>query len=323
MLGAFVEPRSTETTFTSAPTLPRAPASRAPVKGMSLTDRGGKGKSAEDALMKEDRLAPMATTRTTATAATDAISAPIQPVVQQPIMLAVVERVCAKMSREGNVNMFDIKGSLTLTANSDEAALCAVQMVVGQVDAFTFSTHPKVNKSAYDKTGLLQLKDTTKGFPSARPVGILKWSHSSNSDDLIPIKVNCWPEEESRGQMNVSIEYTMDVPRLELHDVRIRIPLGTSEMPGILSVDGSYKHNSSAQEMIWEIPLIDSSNTTGSLEFNIAQKNSDAFFPISVQFSSQKLLCDLDVSSVRTADGSGPILYGISKSMSSEEYLIE
>jgi hypothetical protein len=44
--------------------------------------------------------------------------------------------------------------------------------------------------------------------------GILKWTHASSSDDLVPFKVNCWPEEESRGLMNVSIEYTMDQPRL-------------------------------------------------------------------------------------------------------------
>lgn len=51
----------------------------------------------------------------------------------------------------------------------------------------------------------------------------------STSDELVPIKVNCWPEEESRGQMNVSIEYTMDIPKLEIHDVKIRIPLGESQ----------------------------------------------------------------------------------------------
>jgi hypothetical protein len=75
--------------------------------------------------------------------------------------------------------------------------------------------------------------------------------------------------------------------------------------------------------MIWELNLIDKSNSTGSLEFTIAQKNSDAFFPITVQFESQKLFCDLDVVNVRTADGSSPIQYGIQKSMGADEYTIE
>ena len=36
-------------------------------------------------------------------------------------------------------------------------------MNVGSSDHFTFNTHPKVNKAVYDKSSLLQLKDTTKG----------------------------------------------------------------------------------------------------------------------------------------------------------------
>lgn len=301
---------------------------RGPPKGMSLTALGsGKAKSLEEALVKEDKLAPV-TMVSTAKSHADSHAGgggavvPL-PAVQQPVMLVIAERINAKMSRDGNVSLLEIKGSLTLTANNDEAALCSVQLAVGQVEAFVFNTHPKVNKPLYDKSGLLQLKDITKGFPSARPVGILKWNHSSTSDDLVPFKVNCWPEEESRGQMNVSIEYTMDHPRLELHDVRVKIPLGSHENPNIVSADGSYKHNASAGDLLWEIPLIDRSNSSGSLEFNISSKNPDAFFPIAIQFSSNQLFCDLEVTSVRSADGRAPILYGLAKGMATEDYVIE
>ena len=53
---------------------------------------------------------------------------------------------------------------MELTATNDEAALCSVQLAVGNVDNFIFQTHPKINKQLYDKSGLLQLKDTTKGY---------------------------------------------------------------------------------------------------------------------------------------------------------------
>lgn len=317
----FAEPRTETLSTNTSLSAGRSSGRSVAVKGMSLSAMGGKSKSLEDALVKEDKLAPIASVPSKVLAS-DPI-APVQPAVQQPVMLVVAERVSAKMSRDGNVNSFEIKGGLTLTANDDSAALCSVQLAVGSVDAFVFNTHPKVNKQVYDKSGLLQLKDQTKGFPSARPVGILKWSHSSTSDDLVPIKVNCWPEEESRGQMNVSIEYSMEQPALELHNVLIRIPLGTHDAPNVLSVDGSFKHNSGAGDLVWEIPLIDRSNATGSLEFNIAQRNGDAFFPITVQFSSPKLFCEVEVTSVRTSDGSAPILYGITKGMAAEEYSIE
>lgn len=292
---------------------------------MSLNPAGAKNKSAEDALMREDKLAPLVSSAGKASSSdAPAMSASVV-VAQQPITLAVVEKVSATLSRDGMVELFEIKGSLTLTAADDEAALCSVQLKPATAgdSVFSFNTHPKVNKAMYEKSGLLQLKEANKGFPSARPVGILKWTHSSTSDDLVPLKINCWPEEESRGQMNVSIEYSMDVPGMELHDVRITIPLGTNAAPSVLSVDGTHRHNAAAGELVWQIDLIDASNASGSMEFTLQQRNTDAFFPINVQFSSQKLYCSVEVVSVNSAAaGARPMVYGLTQGLSTEEYKI-
>jgi hypothetical protein len=100
-------------------------------------------------------------------------------------------------------------------------------------------------------------------------------------------------------------------------------PPGTTEAPTILNADGSYKHNSTNGELLWEIDLIDQSNSSGSLEFNIAQKSADAFFPIVVSFTSQQLFCNVNITSVRSASSPhSPIQYSTSKSMSSEDYTI-
>jgi hypothetical protein len=316
-------PTSAPTPAVAAPSSASASRARQPVKGMSLNPAGAKNKSAEDALMREDKLAPLISTSKSA-ASSEAPSTMAAAVAQQPITLSVVEKVTAKLSRDGLVELFEIKGSLTLTAADDEAALCSVQlkMPTSRDSIFSFNTHPKVNKAAYEKSAILQLKEANKGFPSARPVGILKWTHSGTSDDLVPLKINCWPEEEARGQMNVSIEYSMDVAGMELHDVRITIPLGTNAAPSIINVDGSHKHNASTGELVWRIDLIDKSNSSGSLEFNVQQRDAEAFFPISVQFASQKLYSSVEVLSVLGANGA-PIVYGLSKSMSSEEYEIK
>eukprot|EP01037_Dinobryon_pediforme_P018438 gene18438-18713_t len=324
--GAFSEPVAVSPT--PAPIVSSSRTQQAPVKGMSLLG-GAKNKSLEDALVKEDKLAPIIKTAAKSAASSSseaAAPAYVAPVVQHPVMLSIAEKVTAKLTRDGMIEVFEIKGSLTLTAATDAAALCSVQLK--QPDSstnsgFRFNTHPNVNKALYEKSNLLQLKDASKGFPSARPVGILKWTYSSTtSDEMVPIKINCWPEEETRGQMNVNIEYNMDLKGIELHDVRIRIPLGTSDSPNVLSVDGSHKHIAATGELLWEIDLIDSSNSTGTLEFTIQQRNADAFFPISVQFSSKQLYCSVDVAAVKALTGGAPIQYGLTKSLSSEEYTI-
>lgn len=295
----------------------------APVKGMSLGG-GNKNKSLEDALAKEDKLAPINTVSSKAALAAAAAhpEQPVVQVVQHPVMIAMSERVTCKMTSDGAIESFDIKGSLALTVTTEEAAQWNIQLNQGAGQLFKFQTHPNVNKPVYEKSGLLQMKDSSKSFTLARPVGILKWSYTTASnEEMIPIKINCWPEEEAKGMMNVSIEYSMDLTDVVLHGVRIVVPLGTSDAPRISNVDGTHKHNASAGELTWDIDVIDTSNPTGSLEFTILQKDTDAFFPINVSFASQNLFCKIDVASVKNADGS-PIQYGLSRGIVVDEYVI-
>jgi hypothetical protein len=283
---------------------------------MSLMAAGGKNKSLEDALYKEDKLAPVMAAQTSAV---PSAAAPVQ-VIQHPVMLVMSERISCKMTRDGTVSSLDIKGSLTLTASDDEAAMCSVRLSGKGNSIFTFTTHPKVNKALYESDNVLQLKDTSKGFPSARPVGILKWTHSSAADDLVPIKINCWPEEESRGQMNVSIEYSMEQP-MSLHNVQVAIPLGTTNHPNIISMDGSYKLRDGV--LIWDIDMVDSNNSTGHLEFTIQQRDADAFFPIEVNFTSPQLFCGIEsVGSVHFVESGNAFQFGFNKSLEAEGYAV-
>lgn len=296
------------------------------VKGMSL-GAASKGKTFEDALIKEDKLAPIAAN--TMASKSESSSAATVPVVQHPLMLVVAEKVSAKLNKDGQVESCEVRGSLSLTAQSEEISNCVIRLKPNSAlsqQSFTFNTHPKINKALYEKSHTLQLKDSGagKGFPSGRPVGILKWTSSSSAEDLAPIKINCWPEEEGRGQMNVSIEFSAEFNFVkELHDVQVRIPLGTSAAPNVVSVDGQFKHLSSSSELLWEMDLVaENSFANASLEFSIAQRDADAFFPISVSFSSQQLYCSMDVLEVRSVATNEPVSYGLSKSLGTEEYTI-
>lgn len=288
---------------------------------MSLAAKGSKSKLLEDALVKEDRLAPVVGMRAP-TAADEVAAAPAAAAVQHPVMLLATEKISATLTRDGDISTVELKGSLTLTATDDNVSICTIDLgSAGRGDTFTFNIHPKINKALYEQRGLLQLKDTSKGFPSGRPVAILRWSNSAASMDFVPITINCWPEEEGRNQMIVSIEYTAST-KMSLHDVRIHIPIASAEAPNVRNVDGRYKFNKQAGELVWEIDLVDKSNSNGSLEFSIAEKDPDSFFPINVDFSSQQLYCAISVRSVKFTEGEAPIMFGFSQGMAAEGYTI-
>lgn len=164
------------------------------------------------------------------------------------------------------------------------------------------------------------LKDKNKGFPKGK-LGILRWSMNTQDDSQVPISINCWPEDED-GNMNVNVEFNAEGD-MELHNVQISIPLGTSNPPEIVSMDtGSHKHNRTNEVLIWDIELIDGQNKTSSLEFNVAQDDADAFFPISVSFGSTHLKAGLDVANILSSENDAPIQFGLAKMLVTDSYQV-
>lgn len=96
---------------------------------------------------------------------------------------------------------------------------------------------------------------------------------------------------------------------MELHDVRISIPLGSSAVPEIATIDGSHRHMTQEGTLLWTMDLLDQSNRTGSLEFNIASRDAEAFFPITVTFASNQLFCDVQVSFVVCLQNNGQVIF--------------
>mmetsp|Transcript_37098 Transcript_37098/g.47948 ORF Transcript_37098/g.47948 Transcript_37098/m.47948 type:complete len:365 (-) Transcript_37098:179-1273(-) len=318
---------STSGDYGFSPSSPKAPEESAPVipkKGIQL---GGKSKkmSMMDKLLSEDNLAPLApTSKTVSNPSGTSVAAPIAPVEEvHPIMIILEEKISAHLNREGACESMDIKGTMQLTATREDALQSKVVLNGARNPAFSYQTHPKVDKKAYEGAGTLELKDASKGFPLGKSVGVLRWGMSTTTEEFIPISINCWPEPDG-GEMNVNVEYTCDKPGLELHNVNIVIPLGTSAAPSIVTCDsGTHRHNRSNEELIWEIDMIDGANKTASLEFNVAQSDTEAFFPLQVQFRSQQMNAGVDVSSVVHSMSGAPVRYGMTKNVVTDTYKVE
>jgi len=297
---------------------------RIQAKGMSLGKKP-KGMNLMGALAAEegmslDAIAPPTTT-TPGGSVQQAAPAPAAPESNDPVNISIEEKMSVVMNREGALESMEIKGTLGVTVNDETVGKCEVPLKIGKNPDFKFQTHPKVGKPRYAKENVIALKDASKPFPTGTKVGVLRWN--SKPSDGVPITINCWPEEEGGGVINVNIEYTLENEDMELRDVNIQIPLGTTEAPSIISVDGDYKHNSRDGVMLWHLDLIDSSNSTGTLEFTISGNDTEAFFPVEVAFYSAKLFCDVEVEGVRSVDGQEPIRYGSTRSLVTDSFVVE
>ena len=64
--------------------------------------------------------------------------------------------------------------------------------------------------------------------------------------------------------------------------------------PVVNDCDGEYHYDSRKNHLEWKLPVIDSGNKSGSMEFSIAGKPDD-FFPVTVSFYSKKSICNIEV----------------------------
>jgi len=294
-------------------------------KGMKLGGAGG-GFGKKDSLMAamaaEDNLLPFAAKGGgmdlglgLGTAIAKPVAAP-----STPLTLTLEEKISCQMNREGGIEASEVKGTLTLTSNTDAGTMAVVAVNKGDLPKnFNFATHPKVDKKAYEKTGALQLKGG-KPFPVGRGVGILRWSYGG--EDGAPLSINCWPEDEGNGAILVNVEMELTRPDLVLQDVNILFPLGTSDPPVIESIDGVYKHDPRAGMMCWHFDQVDASNSSGSLEFRVAGNDPETFFPVHLGFRSETLLCPIQILSITNSTNGTQIPNQLTKSFTPDTYQV-
>lgn len=280
---------------------------------------GGGNSNKKDSLMAamaaEDNLFPLAPAGKNAFDLAAPAKAAATP--STPVSLVLEEKINVTMTREGVVESCDVKGTLSMTANTDAGAMAIVQVNKSSLPSnFNMATHPKVDKKLYETQGVLALKGD-KGLPVGRSVGVLRWSY--NGEDAAPITVNCWPEDEG-GSITVNIEMELTRKDLVLQDVNILLPLGSTETPVVENIDGVYKHDARSGMMCWHFDQVDASNSTGSLEFSIPGNNPDAFFPVQIGFRSETLLCPVQVVSVTNSSNGTQIPHQLSASFGPESY---
>lgn len=79
--------------------------------------------------------------------------------------------------------------------------------------------------------------------------------------------------------------------------------------PNVSECDGNYNHDSRKNFLQWNLPIIDSSNKSGSMEFNAAASIPGDFFPIQVSFTSKTPYADLKANSVMLIDDEVPVKF--------------
>merc|ERR1719198_2116066 len=243
----------------------------------------------------------------------------------QGIQLAADEKLVVRMNRDGGLEGMEVKGDLQLLISEGALGKVTIPLRMGANPGFQFKTHPNINKALFTSNSVLGLKDPARPFPTGSPLGVLKWRLQTTDESLVPLVINCWPTQTAGDSFEINVEYELTASAAELRDVLISIPC-TDTNPPTLTADadnGQATYSKRDAAMQWTIPLVDSSSSSANIEFTVTGASSpDVFFPITVNFSSVRTLCELEAPQVLSAEDSSPVPFSSSCAMSVESYTI-
>ncbi|MCJ1475455.1 hypothetical protein MMC13_004117 [Lambiella insularis] len=237
------------------------------------------------------------------------------------IHITVDEKISAKLSREGTLKTFSVKGGLQLRISDPSFTKVKLDLRANATHGTQFRTHPNVDKPLFTNSKTIQLRDTSRGFPPNNSVGVLRWSADQASDaaDILPITFTVWVNKGADESWTVTMEYELTGGD-DLHDVAVTIPYATSE-PAVSSFDTVYEVSGDSLE--WTIGPVGESNPSGSFEFEAQAEDEGEFFPMKVKFSKTKPFADVDVSSVTLLEMDQDVSFTKEVKSIADSYMIE
>ncbi|XP_041373847.1 coatomer subunit delta-like [Gigantopelta aegis] len=227
---------------------------------------------------------------------------------QESIHVIVEEKIALTAGRDGGLENMEIHGMVKLKITEDKYTRVRINVVNNDDKGIQIQTHPNIDKKLFMASSCVGLKHPEKPFPLNTDIGVLKWRFQTQDDSFMPLSINCWPSESSNG-CDVNIEYELEKPELELENVIISIPCPSGAgSPVVGECDGDYSYDTRNRLLQWNLPVIDASNKSGSMEFSI-NGHPDDFFPVNVSFVSKKPYCDIQITDVRLVDDNQSVRY--------------
>ncbi|RMD40713.1 hypothetical protein DV735_g4389, partial [Chaetothyriales sp. CBS 134920] len=238
-----------------------------------------------------------------------------------PVHVLVAEQMSAKLSREGALKSFEVKGDLQLKITDTALTKLSLSLDAneGPLKA-QFRTHPNVDKNLFASSKVIQLKDTSKRFPINNAIGVLRWRATAPADtaDVLPITFTVWVNKAS-DSYTVTIEYELSSTSSPLNNVVVAIPYLNE--PTVLSPDSDYQLRADTLE--WSIGTVDESNASGSLEFEATTDDDSEFFPMNVKFDLVNPFVAVDVTSATLLEQDAEVEFEKTVRSTSDGFLIE
>ena len=221
------------------------------------------------------------------------------------ILVTLKESIQAQLTRDGDLQNYELKGSLDLRINNEEYSHAQLKLVSPPLHilkdrSYKFETHPNIDKAAFLSQGVISLKDKEKkAFPANdQSRSVLRWKKNitsdngnNNTDNLLtlPLSINTWVSENDTNIFDVTIEFEINNDKIgSLEDLYFVVPV----LPTKTDVHLNEESNECGAEIasindeegiVIKVPRIEA-GFQGVINFVVDAEFEDALFPMSVTF---------------------------------------
>ena len=195
----------------------------------------------------------------------------------------IVEHLSVEMNQDATLSSIQLRGELSLCAETDEAGFAAVQLTeTGLVPGVQYKTHPQIDKAQWADNKVVVGKGD-RPFPVGHEITVLKWAYEGGAGAALqpPLSVTCWPTA-SRESILMTLEYeASEACAAAIRGLLLVLPLP----PAVAAVqerdsdavevgdvqDGTeFVYDREHGGMVWRIgSALDGAHRSGSIEFTI------------------------------------------------------
>ncbi|MES1911620.1 MAG: hypothetical protein MHM6MM_004028, partial [Cercozoa sp. M6MM] len=174
-----------------------------------------------------------------------------------PLVVQLQERLSGTLERDGALKQLDVTGDLCVLVRDPDFARVQVQVAgvdLAEERGFRLMARPVLDRMAWKKRRLLQLRDNKQLPVGRKPVQLVRWRRSS-SDCSPPVSVLVWPGDEGSGS-SLTVEFTTEESSFD--ELRIEIPLPRCRSQNDMEVSmcdaGDAKFDLARRSVVWTVP---------------------------------------------------------------------
>jgi hypothetical protein len=240
-------------------------------------------------------------------------AAPVNPLLD-PVQVEITENITAELEVEGGLEGDVVcNGTFQVTVLDGTKADLVCFKLAPQDQTFKYKVHPNLNKASH-ANNILEVRDASKAFRANTPVPLVKYQFKTSDDGFLPVSLTCWPTPSADGTQ-VVVELELKDTDVTLEDVHICFTALPQSRPAISNADpGEAAYDAGAQQVHWQIPVLDKSEATGTLDFSAAA-DIDSLLPFTFTAVRRgQTKCNMDILECYHQASKDALSYSCSKS---------